>query len=65
MSGMARADMVQLYAAGSLRAALNDVGNAFHTRFGIAVQAKYGPSCFWHVTAMRDSCHAPIPGGSQ
>jgi molybdate transport system substrate-binding protein len=44
MSGMARADMVQLYAAGSLRAAFNEVGNAFHTRFGIAVQAKYGPS---------------------
>src|SRR5262245_1724083 len=44
MSGIARADTVQLYAAGSLRAALNDVGNAFRTKFGIAVQAKYGPS---------------------
>jgi molybdate transport system substrate-binding protein len=44
MSGMACADMVQLNAAGSKRAALNDVGNAFHTRCGIAVQAKYGPS---------------------
>ena len=44
MSGAARADIVQLYAAGSLRGPLNDVSAAFRTSFGIAVQAKYGPS---------------------
>ena len=38
------ADVVQLYAAGSLRAALNDVAAAFQTSSGVAVQAKYGPS---------------------
>ena len=44
MTGAAHADMVQLYAAGSLRTAFNDVSTAFCTMFGIAVQAKYGPS---------------------
>jgi ABC-type molybdate transport system substrate-binding protein len=44
VSGAARADTIQLYAAGSLRAALNDVSSAFETRFGVAVHVKYGPS---------------------
>jgi len=44
MTGAAHADMVQLYAAGSLRTAFNDVSTAFCTMFSIAVQAKYGPS---------------------
>jgi len=44
MTGAAHADMVQLYAAGSLRTAFNDVSTAFRTMFSIAVQAKYGPS---------------------
>lgn len=38
------ADPVLLHAAGSLRAALNDVGRAFQSATGISVQAKYGPS---------------------
>ena len=44
MSSPARADTVQLYAAGSLRAALTDVANAFEAATGNAVRAKYGPS---------------------
>jgi molybdate transport system substrate-binding protein len=44
MSNPARAENVQLYAAGSLRAALTDVVKAFETETGNAVQAKYGPS---------------------
>jgi molybdenum ABC transporter molybdate-binding protein len=44
MSSPARAETVQLYAAGSLRAALTDVAKAFEVETGNAVQAKYGPS---------------------
>jgi molybdenum ABC transporter molybdate-binding protein len=44
MSNPAHAENVQLYAAGSLRAALTDVAKAFETETGNAVQAKYGPS---------------------
>ena len=44
MSNPARADIVQLYAAGSLRAALTDVATAFEAESGHAVQAKYGLS---------------------
>jgi molybdate transport system substrate-binding protein len=44
MSSSARAETVQLYAAGSLRSALTDVAKAFETETGNAVQAKYGPS---------------------
>lgn len=38
------AETVQLHAAGSLRAALTDVAQAFQAATGSAVQAKYGPS---------------------
>jgi molybdenum ABC transporter molybdate-binding protein len=44
MTGPSGADTVQLYAAGSLRAALTDVAKAFEAASGDAVQAKYGPS---------------------
>lgn len=44
MSIPARADTVQLYAAGSLRAALTDVAKAFETQSGHQVQLKFGPS---------------------
>jgi molybdate transport system substrate-binding protein len=38
------ADPVLLHAAGSLRAALTEVGKAFETTGGVPVQAKFGPS---------------------
>ena len=44
MNQAARADAVQLYAAGSLRDALTDVSKAFRAVSGVAVQGKYGPS---------------------
>jgi molybdate transport system substrate-binding protein len=44
MSAVAHADDVQLYAAGSLRAALTDVGVAFTGKTGYRVVAKFGPS---------------------
>jgi molybdate transport system substrate-binding protein len=44
MSNPAHADTIQLYAAGSLRAALTDVAKAFEAESGHRVQAKYGPS---------------------
>lgn len=44
MSSLARADTVQLYAAGSLRAALTEVASSFTAESGHQVQAKYGPS---------------------
>lgn len=37
-------DTVQLYAAGSLRSALTDVGRAFKAATGTAVEVKFGPS---------------------
>ncbi|AMN39544.1 molybdate ABC transporter periplasmic molybdate-binding protein [Rhodoplanes sp. Z2-YC6860] len=37
-------DTVQLYAAGSLRSALTDVGRAFKAATGTTVEAKFGPS---------------------
>src|SRR5262249_38892234 len=37
-------DPVQLYAAGSLRAALTEIATAFEATAGIKVQAKFGPS---------------------
>lgn len=40
----AHADTVHLYAAGSLRAALSEVGKAFEAESGYKVQAKFGPS---------------------
>src|SRR6267142_1377206 len=45
MTTQARAtDPVQLYAAGSLRAALTEIAAAFEAQTGIKVQAKFGPS---------------------
>jgi ABC-type molybdate transport system substrate-binding protein len=44
MSTVADADDVHLYAAGSLRAALTDVGAAFIAKTGHRVVAKFGPS---------------------
>src|ERR1700753_864561 len=44
MTSSARADTIQLFAAGSLRAALSDVAKAFEAESGTTVQAKYGPS---------------------
>jgi molybdate transport system substrate-binding protein len=38
------ADPVQLFAAGSLRSALTEVGAAFEAATGVRVQAKFGPS---------------------
>jgi molybdate transport system substrate-binding protein len=44
MTSSAQAADIQLYAAGSLRAALADVGNAFAAATGHRVQEKFGPS---------------------
>jgi molybdate transport system substrate-binding protein len=44
MSVPSRADTIQLYAAGSLRAALTEVAKSFEAETGTSVQAKYGPS---------------------
>jgi molybdate transport system substrate-binding protein len=44
MSGPSRADTIQLYAAGSLRAALTEAAKSFEAKTGHGVQAKYGPS---------------------
>jgi molybdate transport system substrate-binding protein len=44
MTSPAQAADIQLYAAGSLRAALTDVGNAFTVATGHHIQAKFGPS---------------------
>jgi molybdate transport system substrate-binding protein len=44
MSAPGRADTIQLYAAGSLRAALTEVARSFEAETGTSVQAKYGPS---------------------
>jgi molybdate transport system substrate-binding protein len=45
MTMQARAtESVQLYAAGSLRAALTEIAAAFEAQAGIKVQAKFGPS---------------------
>lgn len=44
MSAPGRADTIQLYAAGSLRAALTEVAKRFEAETGNSVQAKYGPS---------------------
>src|SRR5262249_8869434 len=44
MTGPAAAETVQLYAAGSLKAALTDVSKAYEASTGTRVVAKYGPS---------------------
>ena len=41
---MALADTVQLYAAGSLKAALTDVAKAYQAKTGHKVEGKFGPS---------------------
>jgi molybdate transport system substrate-binding protein len=44
MSTGAHADDIQLYAAGSLRAALTEIAKAFTAKTGHQVQGKFGPS---------------------
>jgi molybdate transport system substrate-binding protein len=44
MSAPSRAETIQLYAAGSLRAALTEVARSFEAETGNSVEAKYGPS---------------------
>lgn len=44
MSSSSRADTIQLYAAGSLRAALTEIAKSFEAESGNSVQAKYGAS---------------------
>ena len=44
MTGPAAADTIQLYAAGSLKAALTDVSKTYETSTGSKVEGKYGPS---------------------
>ena len=44
MSAPSRADTILLYAAGSLRAALNEVAKSFEAKTGHSMQARYGPS---------------------
>ena len=44
MTASARADLIKLYAAGSLRAALTEVAKAFEAESGNTVQVKFGPS---------------------
>jgi molybdate transport system substrate-binding protein len=44
MSAAARADDIRLYAAGSLRGAMTDIGKAFLARAGVRVEGTFGPS---------------------
>src|SRR5580658_3625678 len=44
MSSAADAGDIQLYAAGSLRAALTDIAKAFTAETGNQIQGKFGPS---------------------
>jgi len=44
MTGLAAAETIQLYAAGSLKAALTDVSKAYEASNGSKVEGKYGPS---------------------
>ena len=44
MTGPAAAETIQLYAAGSLKAALTDVSKAYEASTGGKVEGKYGPS---------------------
>jgi molybdate transport system substrate-binding protein len=44
MTGPATAETVQLYAAGSLKAALSEVAKVFEAKTGNKVDAKYGAS---------------------
>ena len=41
---MSLADTIQLYSAGSLKAALTEVAKAFETKTGNKIEAKFGPS---------------------
>jgi molybdate transport system substrate-binding protein len=44
MSTIAHADVVHVFAAGSLRAAFTDIGVAFESSTGIRVESNFGPS---------------------
>jgi molybdenum ABC transporter molybdate-binding protein len=44
VSASSRADTIQLYAAGSLRAAMTEIAKSFEVESGNSVQAKYGAS---------------------
>jgi ABC-type molybdate transport system substrate-binding protein len=44
MTGTAAADTIQLFAAGSLKAALTDMAKAYEATNGNKVEARYGPS---------------------
>ena len=44
LAGQAKAEQVNLYAAGSLRAALGDVAKAFEAATGNSVATEFGPS---------------------
>ncbi|MGB6536973.1 MAG: molybdate ABC transporter substrate-binding protein [Xanthobacteraceae bacterium] len=44
MSATARAEDIQLYAAGSLRGAMTDIGKAFSAGAGVRVEGTFGPS---------------------
>jgi len=44
MTGPAAADTIQLFAAGSLKAALTDVAKAYEATSGNKIEARYGPS---------------------
>ena len=44
MTGLASAETIQLYAAGSLKAALTEVSKAYETSTGSKVEGKFGPS---------------------
>ena len=44
MTGSAAAHTIQLFAAGSLKAALTDVAKAYEAASGNKVEARYGPS---------------------
>ena len=44
MTGLASAETIHLYAAGSLKAALTDVSKAYETSTGNKVEGKFGPS---------------------
>ena len=44
MTGPAAADTIQLFAAGSLKAALTDVAKAYEAASGNKIEARYGPS---------------------
>ena len=56
----ASGDTVQLYAAGSLKAALTDVAKAFEAKTGNKVEAKYGASGVLRKDEIADGAKADI-----